>query len=111
MLVPDKRDLVYYKDGEDTASLHRLSLFRNKLRELKEKMMDDDNDVVDETKESELRKLTKAIKADNPWAVAWAIVNGKGQNAMKSPPTSKSGRKKAAARIVAGMSDNKFQGN
>ena len=110
MNVPDKSDLVYYKDGEDTASLHRVSLLREKIKELKEKMMDSDSkEVIDEEKESELRKLTKAIKARNPWAVAWAIVNGKGQNGMKNPPTNKEARKAMAAKIVAGMADNKFQ--
>ena len=109
MNVPDKSDLVYYKDGEDTASLHRVSLLREKIKELKEKMLDaDSKEVIDEEKESELRKLTKAIKARNPWAVAWAIVNGKGQNGMKNPPTNKEGRKAAAARIVAGIEDNPF---
>ena len=117
MNVPDKSDLVYYKDGEDTASLHRVSLLREKIKELKEKMLDSDSKkVVDEEEESELRKLTKATlqkKANNnAWAIAWGIVNdtvpdGHPWSKIKKP-TSKEGRKSLAGKIAAGIADNPY---
>jgi len=115
MNVPDKSDLVYYKDGEDTASLHRVSLLREKIKELKEKMMDTDSKkVIDEKDETELRKflgfLSKAQKVRDPWAVAWSIIDDNSNPLYqgKKKPTSTEGRKALAAKIAAGIADNPF---
>jgi HK97 family phage prohead protease len=77
-----------------------------------EKMLDTDNDVVDDDKETELKKLVMFQKRanNNAWAIAWGIVNdtvpeGHPWSDVKKP-TSKEGRKALAAKIAAGVSDN-----